>query len=187
MILIVNTTTDTSITDEIREALASGNALSSTAGAKSAGKDASSAASGFEIIEAGAMRISHCVGCNECWLKTPGICALKDDYEQILRKLVHADQMWLITETALGFVDHKGKNIIDRMIPLATMNLQFKGKQMRHIPRYKQRTDVGIIYRGDADRSFMERWNQRVTLNLHSHSLGVFPVTEKKEAIACMH
>ena len=26
-----------------------------------------------EIIEAGEMRISHCIGCNFCWLKTPVI------------------------------------------------------------------------------------------------------------------
>ena len=171
MILIVNTTTDTSITEKIREAL----------DAKSSGnKD-------FEIVEAGTMRISHCVGCNECWLKTPGICALKDDYEQIFSMLVHADQMWLISDTALGMVDHKGKNIIDRMIPLATMYLRFKKKQMRHVPRYKQRTDVGLIYRGDGEREYLDRWNKRVTLNLDSRSLGVFPAEEVKEAIACMH
>ena len=29
------------------------------------------------------MNISHCVGCNCCWLKTPGICVIKVDYEQI--------------------------------------------------------------------------------------------------------
>ena len=31
------------------------------------------------------MKIAPCIGCNACWLKTPGVCAVKDDYEQILK------------------------------------------------------------------------------------------------------
>ena len=34
-----------------------------------------------EIIDTSDMKIAHCMGCNQCWLKTPGICAIKDDYE----------------------------------------------------------------------------------------------------------
>ncbi len=33
---------------------------------------------GFELIDTAGMRISHCVGCNYCWLKTPGVCATLD-------------------------------------------------------------------------------------------------------------
>ncbi|SCW26825.1 hypothetical protein SAMN02910456_00154 [Ruminococcaceae bacterium YRB3002] len=164
MILIVNTTTDTSITAEIREL----------------NKD-------VEIIEAGAMKISNCIGCNYCWLKTPGVCSIHDDYEQILKKIIVADQLWVISDTALGFIDHKGKNIFDRIMPVVTMNLKFKGKQMRHIMRYDKRTDVGIIYTGDADREYLERWNSRAALNFDSNSLGVFPVSEIKEAVSCMY
>lgn len=35
------------------------------------------------LVDTSEMNISHCVGCNCCWLKTPGICVIKDDYEQI--------------------------------------------------------------------------------------------------------
>ena len=66
MILIVNTTADTSVTDDLKNSLA--------------GRGAD-----FEIIEAGGLRISPCIGCNHCWLKTPGECAVKDDFEGILK------------------------------------------------------------------------------------------------------
>lgn len=168
MILIVNTTEDRKITAELDKSL-------STKGAK------------YEIVEANGMKISHCIGCNFCWLKTPGVCSIKDDYEVLLKKMIHADQMWVISDTALGFLDHKGKNIFDRILPLATMYLKFKGNQMRHVMRYKQRTDIGLIYRGEADRAYLERWNERCTLNFASKSLGVFPETEVKEAVTCMH
>ena len=38
-----------------------------------------------EIVNTAEMKIMHCVGCNMCWLKTPGVCAIKDDYEIILK------------------------------------------------------------------------------------------------------
>ncbi len=167
MILIVNTTTDLSISEEIRDLL---NRSSVRA----------------ELIEAGAMKISPCVGCNYCWLKTPGVCSIKDDYEEILKKAIHADQLWVISDTALGFIDHKGKNIYDRILPIATMFLKFKEKQMRHVPRYDKSADVGIIYLGEAEKDYLARWNERVALNFESKSLGVYSRNEVKEAVSCM-
>ena len=167
MILIVNTTTDTGITDRIRSEL-------------------DGRSDNVEMLEAGEWKITHCMGCNHCWLKTPGICSITDDYDRILRKMVQADQLWVISDTALGFLDHKGKNIFDRMMPLATMNLKVEGKQMRHILRYDKRTDIGIIYRGGSDKDYLKRWNERAALNFGSRSLGVYDVSEVKEAVSCV-
>ena len=167
MILIVNSTQDTTVTEELKRHLEEKNIEA-------------------DIVEAAHLKISHCIGCNHCWLKTPGECAVKDDYEIILKKVIHADQMWVISDTALGFLDHKGKNIIDRMLPIATMYLKFEGDQMRHVPRYDQRTDIGIIYIGDAEKEYLERWTKRVALNFESRSLGVFNRNGVKEAVSCM-
>ena len=167
MVLIVNTTPDTSVTAEIAKYTAD------------AGLDA-------KIIEAAGLNISHCIGCNHCWLKTPGECTIKDDYEMILKEIIHADQMWVISDTALGFIDHKGKNIYDRIMPILTMYLKFKGGQMRHVMRYDQRTDLGLIFRGDPDRQFLDRWIRRAALNVDSRPLGVFSTGEIKEAVSCM-
>ena len=95
MVLIVNTTSDKELSKEFREILEERNTE-------------------YEMIEAADMNISPCLGCNFCWLKTPGTCAIKDDYEEILVRAHKVDQLWVITNTALGFMDHKGKNIFDR-------------------------------------------------------------------------
>ena len=104
MILIVNTTKDLEITGNLHAEL-------EKEGFLEAGKegDAGKKKEVYEIVEAGDSKISSCIGCNYCWLKTPGICSIKDDYEGILKKMVHADQIWVISETALGFLNHKGK------------------------------------------------------------------------------
>ena len=165
MILMVNTTSDTSITEELKK--------------HTSDKE-------IDVVEAGSMNIGHCIGCNYCWLKTPGECSVKDDYEIILKKAVHADELWVISDTALGFIDHKGKNVYDRILPIATMYLKFKGEQMRHVLRYKKKTDFGLIITGEADKEYLERWLKRAALNLGSKSLGVFEKDELMEVAACM-
>ena len=140
----------------------------------------------FELIDTAGMHISHCVGCNYCWLKTPGICAIQDDYEPILRKISVADQVWLVSDTHFGFVSWQTKNIVDRIMPLVTMYLKFKDGQMRHVMRYDHQPDLGIIYTGDGDQTYLERWCQRTALNLGSRSLGVFSESSRREAVSCM-
>ena len=167
MVLIVNTTSDISITEEIKKRAAEN------------GVD-------LDMVEAAGLNISHCIGCNYCWLKTPGKCSIKDDYEIILKKIIKADQLWVISSSALGFIDHKGKNIFDRILPVMTMYLKFTGDQMRHVARYDRKTDIGIIYKGEADREYLDRWLKRAALNMAGDSLGVYTSDEVKEAAACM-
>lgn len=167
MILIVNTTENVEITEKLHNLL------------QMKGAD-------FEVIEAYNMNIGHCIGCGHCWLKDPGVCVQKDDYGEILRKIVHADQLWVIADTKLGFLNHRAKKIFDRIVPILDIYLEFRGDQMRHIMRYDTRTDLGLIYQGEADRDFLQSWSDCCTMNLDSKSLGVYKVTEWEEVAACM-
>ena len=112
---------------------------------------------------------------------------INDDYAGIIQKIIAADQLWVISDTALGFLNHKGKNVFDRILPILCIYLEFRGDQMRHILRYDKRTDIGIIYQGDANRNYLRQWLDRCTDNLDSKSLGAYPVAELKEAAKCMH
>lgn len=157
MILIINTLENKQTVQLIEDKL------------KTCGKE-------YEMIHTADMEIHHCVGCNYCWLKTPGICAIKDDYEVILKKMIQAEQMWIVADTHFGFVSYKGKNIVDRMMPLVTMNLHMKGGQMRHVTRYKKTADFGVIYQGNGDKEYLNRWSERVALNFSSKSLGAYSI-----------
>ena len=167
MILIINMSSDVTVAKEVKKNTEEENI------------DA-------ELIDGYSLNISHCIGCNYYCLKTPGECSVKDDYEVILKKIINADEVWIVSDTALGFINHKGKNVIDRMLPVATMYLKFKGNQMRHVPRYRGKTDFGLIITGEADKEYLKRWLSRVALNLGSKSLGVFEIDELREAVACM-
>lgn len=132
------------------------------------------------------MNIKHCIGCNFCWLKTPGICAIKDDYETLLKEMLVHDEMIVISDVKLGFITHEAKKLFDRILPLATMYLQFKDKQMRHISRYDKKMSVALLYQGEADKEYMNYWLDRATLNMEWESLGAYHIDTDKEVLTCI-
>ncbi len=136
-----------------------------------------------EIIYEEDMHIKGCIGCNRCWLVTPGVCTIKDDYETLLIKFLQSKQVIFITDLKLGFVSYQLKNIIDRLLPLATMHLRFKNGQMRHYPRYKKHYKMGLLYKGNGKQEFLEKWLERVMINLEGTSIGTFHIENEGEIL----
>ena len=129
-----------------------------------------------KIIHTASMRIFHCIGCNQCWLKTPGQCAINDDYKQIIKQLVNAQNLWLVTDTKFGFLDFRGKRVLDRIMPMLNMYIEFRGGWMRHQLRYHA-LNIGVIYQGNGDQELLQEWSERCAMNLSGHSLGVYSLS----------
>ena len=125
-----------------------------------------------EIVNTAEMEIAHCAGCNICWLKTPGVCAIKDDYEIILKKLVVADGFWVVADTKFGFIDYRGKRVLDRLVPMLNMYIEIRDGWERHQLRYHP-LNFGVIYKGNGNKELLEEWSMRVARNMAGKSLGV--------------
>ena len=125
-----------------------------------------------EIVNTAEMKIAHCMGCNMCWLKTPGVCAIKDDYEIILKKLVATDNLWVVADTKFGFVDYRGKQVLDRIVPMLNMYIEIRDGWERHQLRYHP-LNFGVIYKGNGNKELLEEWSMRVARNMAGKSLGV--------------
>lgn len=167
MTIVINTLEDISCKDQIES-------LFDTVGTQ------------IKIIDTTSLRINHCIGCNQCWLKTPGVCAIKDDYTQIIRQLIHAQDLWLVTDTRFGFIDYRGKRIMDRIMPMLNMNIEFRDGWMRHQLRYHG-LNIGVLYNGDGDHELLAEWCERCAMNLGGHSLGVISLNKDgKEVASCM-
>jgi len=138
-----------------------------------------------KVFNTNDMNIHHCMGCNHCFLKTPGVCSIKDDFEQILRTLAHADNIWLISDTSFGFINSKGKKVMDRILPLLNMGLEFREGIMRHTLRYTKK-NVGLVYLGKGDQGLLDFWCQRTAGNLGGVSLGVYSSDNIEEVKPCM-
>jgi len=89
--------------------------------------------------------IKDCIGCYACWLKTPGICALKDDQEEILRKYVQSDFVVVVSPIIMGFTSAAVKSVYDRLLPLVHPFLRMDNNKMSHYSRYNKKYSIGLI------------------------------------------
>ena len=140
----------------------------------------------IQVIHAYERNFRPCVGCNACWLVTPGICAVKDGYEKLLKAYLQCDTVLFLSGTALNFVDFRMKNLIDRLLPLVTMYIRIADGQCRHVPRYDKKFRFGLLYKGTADRAYLNRWMERVMLNFDGESLGAYPIENAQEVFSCI-
>lgn len=136
-----------------------------------------------EIMDTSLMKIAHCVGCNQCWLRTPGVCAFKDDYEEILKKLVKTDSLWIVTDTRFGFLDYRGKRLMDRVMPMLNMYIGFQDGWMRHELRYHP-LNIGLLYKGAGDQALLEDWCVRTAANIGGKSLGAYAIPGAVEKLS---
>ena len=69
--------------------------------------------------EVSSLNIGACKGCFACWKATPGVCVIKDDMAQIIKKEVEADL--IIWSFPLYYFNVPGllKNLIDRQLPMS--------------------------------------------------------------------
>ena len=82
--------------------------------------------------------LSHCTGCFECWVQTPGICTIVDDNQEINRTIINSDLVLFASPLVMGFVTSALKKKMDRMIPLVHPYLMVEHGELHHLPRYQK-------------------------------------------------
>ncbi len=62
--------------------------------------------------------LNHCIGCFNCWIKTPGKCIHSDAGNDILRAIINSDTVIFFTPVVFGGYSSELKKITDRFLPL---------------------------------------------------------------------
>lgn len=119
------------------------------------------------------MDIRYCIGCWDCWWKTPGLCRHKDDAEWIYRAIVASDFLILASPLVAGFVSSLVKKLNDRMIPLIHPYVQLIKKESHHRKRYDHYPTLGLILdpgkdHDSKDVEIVADIYRRFALNFHS-------------------
>ena len=64
-------------------------------------------------------KINHCLGCYDCWLKTPGRCVQKDDMSQVLfDRYLAADLVVLASPIYHATLNARMKLFVERTLPM---------------------------------------------------------------------
>jgi len=82
--------------------------------------------------------INACIGCWDCWLKTPGLCVMKDKMASHYLDYVTSDTVIILMDTAQGFLNHQAKAFFDRTIPHYHPYIELVNGECHHVARYKK-------------------------------------------------
>jgi multimeric flavodoxin WrbA len=63
------------------------------------------------------MKIGSCVGCWDCWVKTPGLCRIKDDQDMVLEKAINSDLVIFASPMIMGFPFFHPEKIYGQVYP----------------------------------------------------------------------
>jgi|SRR5690554_386572 len=74
----------------------------------------------FFLIE---KRIAYCRGCFSCWGKTPGVCVIKDDMEELIDLFLNSDYAGMVTPVYGMLMTALLKNFNERLLPIATPHI----------------------------------------------------------------
>ena len=92
--------------------------------------------------------IRPCVGCFHCWNKTPGICVMKDGFENMGQLIHQAGEVVVISRYAYGGFSGFVKNVIDRCLGYVLPQFEIIGGETHHQKRYEETKAFTFIFYG---------------------------------------
>jgi len=122
-----------------------------------------------------ARKMAHCKGFYDCWLKDPGVCALRDGVESLGKEIAQCDTLIIISKSLYGGLGLDIKNALDRSISFILPFFHVRNKESHHQTRY---ANVGriqaYIYNADemsqADQDAVREVIRAIGLNVDKQS-----------------
>ena len=132
------------------------------------------------------MRIAYCLGCFQCWTKTPGVCRMNDDGREVARRIVASDLVVLFTPVTFGGYSSEIKKALDRVICVVSPFFMKVGGEIHHKPRYERYPRIiglGVLPEPDDEsEAIFQTLVRRNALNLHAPGCGAAVVYDNDEA-----
>jgi len=103
------------------------------------------------ILDLRDMNIGYCMGCFDCWVKTPGLCIVKDDSYQVCEESINSDLVIFASPLIMGFTSALLKKANDKLIPLILYHMELVDKEYHHQARYEKYPYTGLIIGKNED------------------------------------
>ncbi|TVP97335.1 MAG: flavodoxin family protein [Acholeplasmatales bacterium] len=96
---------------------------------------------------------SSCVGCFDCWVKTPGQCILRDGYETLGQTMGACETLLIVSRVLYGSESPFVKSVLDRSIAYVLPLFTIRKGRMLHRQRYKHKPAMTVLFYGVAPTS----------------------------------
>lgn len=135
------------------------------------------------------MKIAYCVGCFNCWVKTPGECRFKDDGAKIARSFIQSDLTIFLTPVTFGGYSSMLKKGLDRIICVISPFFMKINGEVHHQKRYDKYPNVlgiGVLPQPDTlCEQIFTTLIGRNSINMHApaHKAGVILSSQNPKAM----
>ena len=134
-------------------------------------------------------KMAACKGYYDCWLRTPGICALRDGFEDLGRQIASCDKFVIVSKNLYGGFNREIKNALDRSISFALPFFRFHKREIHHQARFDKIGNMTVyIYDSDSitdfDKNSIKEMSKAVSFNANKnepHVLFVNKINDLKE------
>ncbi len=120
--------------------------------------------------------LKHCIGCWDCWVKTPGECVSRDDGPAMRRAVLGADLVVHASPLILGYPSSLTKKAMDKSIPIIHPYMAIVNGEFHHRARYERYPKLGLLVAreegaGQADLAILTDQFCRTALNMKTELL----------------
>jgi multimeric flavodoxin WrbA len=117
-------------------------------------------------------KITYCLGCFECWTKTPGLCRIDDAGRAVAANMIDSDLVVYLTPITFGGYSSALKKAVDRAICLVSPFFTHIDGEVHHHARYKRYpalVGVGVLPApNQAQEQIFRTLIGRNAINLHA-------------------
>lgn len=122
-------------------------------------------------------KISNCLGCFGCWIKTPGECVIADDMKLLLEKILTTDIIVFATPLYVDNVTGLMKNFMDRILPLGDPHfVQDEKGECRHPARHGKTPKIAVIsncaFPEQSQFQVLQLLFKRIARNMHTEVIA---------------
>jgi len=103
------------------------------------------------VLQLGEMDVRYCIGCFDCWVKTPGECKVADGSRDICREYIDSDFVLFASPVIMGFTSALLKKAHDKLIPLLLPYLELVQNECHHVSRYQKYPLMGLLLEKGKD------------------------------------
>ena len=103
------------------------------------------------ILDLRELSLKYCIGCFDCWTKTPGICDADKASQEMDRAIINSDFTLWAAPLKMGFPSAILKMALDKHLPLIHPYMVVDQYEAHHLKRYAEYPRVGLLVEKEAD------------------------------------
>ena len=117
------------------------------------------------VVDLSSLKITNCVGCFGCWVKTPGKCVIRDDATKVYPLIAKSDSVIYVSHIRYGGYDTIMKTMLERAIPIQKAFIRLHHGETHHVQREVVEKDAVIIAYGVHSKEEQKLFTRLVKRN----------------------